>query len=166
MREAETQREREERESQAGSTSSTGPVAGFHPMTLASWPEMKSRVGRLTHWATQVNRFYYFFKVISVPYVRLELTTPRSRVACCIDWALQDPLFFDWGFWWVWGTVSSWSWFAFPWRWVMLSIFSCTPGPFVWFQRNVHSYFLPILELVVWFVFSLEFNEFSIYSGY
>ena len=40
------ERERErERESYAGSTLSMEPDAGLDPMTLGSWPELKSRVG-------------------------------------------------------------------------------------------------------------------------
>ena len=48
-------RERQrERESQAGSTLSAEPDVGLHPTTLGSWPELKSRYGRSTNWATQV----------------------------------------------------------------------------------------------------------------
>ena len=44
------------------------------------------------------------------------------------------------------GSIS-WLWFAFPWWWVMLSIFSCAYGLFVNFLwRNVHSSSLLIFE--------------------
>ena len=49
-----------ERESQADSVPSTEPNAGLHLTTLRSWPEPKSRVGRLTDWATQVPPVFYF----------------------------------------------------------------------------------------------------------
>ena len=48
----EGQRERE-RESPASSTLSAEPNAGLDPRTLRPRPELKSRVGRLTNWATQ-----------------------------------------------------------------------------------------------------------------
>ena len=72
-----------------------------------------------------------------------------------------------WSFWWqpfwqVWGDISLWFWFAFPWWWVMLSIFSCTCWPSVcllW--KNVYSGLRPIFKLaclffwywVVWAVY-------------
>ena len=51
----EEHREREgERESQAGSTLSAEPDTGLNLTTVKSWPELKSRVGHSTDWATQV----------------------------------------------------------------------------------------------------------------
>ena len=48
-------------ESQAGSALSTqNPVQCPNPRTMRSWPELKSRVGRLTNWAIQVPRNYFF----------------------------------------------------------------------------------------------------------
>ena len=45
---------REERESQMGSMpSAQSPTLGSVPRTTRSWPELKSRVGCLTAWATQ-----------------------------------------------------------------------------------------------------------------
>ena len=49
-----------ERESQADSVPSTEPNAGLHLTTLRSWPEPKSRVQRLTDWATQAPLFSLF----------------------------------------------------------------------------------------------------------
>ena len=44
-----------DRESQAGSMPSVqSPMQGSNPQTMRSWPELKSRVRGLTHWATQV----------------------------------------------------------------------------------------------------------------
>ena len=43
-----------EKETQASSTFSTESNVGLKPMTLGSWSELKSRVGYLTNWATQV----------------------------------------------------------------------------------------------------------------
>ena len=69
--------------------------AGLNPKTLGSWPELKSRVGRSTDWATQAPQsvffVYVFFLVVSTPSVGLELTIPRSRVACSADWASHAP---------------------------------------------------------------------------
>ena len=43
-----------DREFQAGSTpSARSPTRGSISRTAGSWPELKSRVGHLTHWATQ-----------------------------------------------------------------------------------------------------------------
>lgn len=40
--------------------------------------------------------------------------------------------------------ISVWLWIAFPWRLIVLTIFSCTYRPFIWLEwRNVY-YFLPI----------------------
>jgi len=50
-----------ERESQADSTLSAEPDVGLDLMTLRSWPELKSRVGRSTDWATQVLWERYFW---------------------------------------------------------------------------------------------------------
>ena len=45
----------EERESQEGSTlSAQSPMRGWNSWTMRLWPELRSRVGRLTDWATQV----------------------------------------------------------------------------------------------------------------
>jgi len=52
FREGERERETEgEREPQAGSTPSADPNVGLDPMTPRSWPELRSRVGRLINWA-------------------------------------------------------------------------------------------------------------------
>ena len=43
-------------------------------------------------------------------------------------------------FWQVRGAISLWLWIAFPWWWVMLSIFSCTCWPFVsCLSENIYS---------------------------
>lgn len=44
-----------ERESQADSTLSVEPIAGFDLTILRSWPEWKSRVRALADWATQAH---------------------------------------------------------------------------------------------------------------
>ena len=47
----------------------------------------------------------------------------------------------------MWGGISLWFWFAFPWWLVMLSIFSCTYWPSTCFLReNVYSDLLPIFK--------------------
>ena len=50
-----------ERESQAGSPLlAQSPTWGLIPRTIRSWPELKSRVGHLTNWATQAPQDCYF----------------------------------------------------------------------------------------------------------
>ena len=65
QRERERERERErgrERKSQANSMlPAQSPVWGLIPWTVRSWPELKSRVGRLTDWATQVPLIWVTF---------------------------------------------------------------------------------------------------------
>ena len=51
-----------DRESQAGLTRDS------ISWTMRSWPELKSRVGRLTDWATQAPLVFFYFKA-QVPYV-------------------------------------------------------------------------------------------------
>ena len=57
-------------------------------------------------------------------------------------------------FWQVWGDISLWFWFAFPWWLVILSIFSCACWPSVcllW--RNIYSDLVPIFQLDCLFLF-------------
>ena len=49
-----------------------------------------------------------------------------------------------WSFWWypfwqVWGDISLWFWFAFPWWLVMLNNISCACWPSVCLWKNVYS---------------------------
>ena len=55
-----------ERESQAGYTLSTEPNTGLDFTTLRSWPEPKSRVRRLTNWATQTPPSGSFLKGVTL----------------------------------------------------------------------------------------------------
>jgi len=50
-----------ERESQAGSAFRAEPDVGLNLMTVRSWPELKSRVGGLTNWATQAPQHSIIF---------------------------------------------------------------------------------------------------------
>ena len=50
-------------------------------------------------------------------------------------------------FWQVWGDISLWFWFAFPWWLMMLSIFSCACWPSAFpLWKNVYSVLLPIFK--------------------
>ena len=56
--------------------------------------------------------------------------------------------FWLWPFYQVWGEISLWFWFAFPWWLLMLSIFSCTYRSSVcllW--KNIYLVPLPIFKL-------------------
>ena len=57
--------------------------------------------------------------------------------------------FWWWPFWQVWGDISLWFWFAFPWWLVMLSTFSCICWLFVYLWKNV-SVPRPIFNQTVW----------------
>lgn len=64
------------------------------------------------------------FKVIAAPILGLELTTPRSGLACSTDWASWVPWYCWWfGFWpfeWVCGSIYYCFNLQFPkdvWRW-------------------------------------------------
>ena len=62
----------------------------------------------------------------------------------------------------MWGGVSLWFWFVFPWWWVVLSIFSCVgwpPGCLLW--RTVYSCLLPISSLDYLFL-GVEFDKFFV----
>ena len=68
-----------------------------------------------------------------------------------------------WSFWWqllwqVWGGISLWFWFAFPWWLAILSIFSCGCWPSVcllW--KNIYTGLLLLFNWVVFF--DAELNE-------
>ena len=77
---------------------------GLDLTTLRSWPEWKSRVWCLAHWATQVPQVFKF--LISTPHMGLELKILRSGVVCFTDWASPMPPnapvlntwnYYDWG---------------------------------------------------------------------
>ena len=61
-RESRGETEREgDRESQAGSAlRAQRPTHGLNSGIARSWPELKSRVGHLAHWATQVSQEMHF----------------------------------------------------------------------------------------------------------
>ena len=86
-REREREAEREgERESQAGSTVSSEPDTGLHPMIMRSWPELKSRVRCLTDWATQA--FILYGNVFQAPNHSLLYTNP-SVIFSVLWWILE-----------------------------------------------------------------------------
>ena len=71
----------------------------------------------------------------------------------------------------MWGDISLWFWFAFPWWVVMLNIFSCTCWPFVCLWKNVYSGPLPtfnqVLKTFNLFLFSdIEPYKLFLYFGY
>ena len=71
-----------------------------------------------------------------------------------------------WPFWQVWGDISLWFWFAFPWWLAMLSIFQCVHWPCAWSPwKNVYSCLLPIFNWVVCFS-DAELYEVFTYVGY
>ena len=76
----------------------------------------------LTSWASIL-----FFTAAAPTYVPTNSAQGIPLSHPCLLW---QP------FWQVWGDISLWSWFAFPW---WLSIFSCVHWPFVCLWKNVHS---------------------------
>ena len=94
-------RERErERESQAGSTLPVNsPMWGLNSGTARSWPELKSRVWRLTYWATLAPVMLYIFQRMFTEWSQLILTTSWGKLGsnwscCCMlgGWALEPDL--------------------------------------------------------------------------
>ena len=74
---------------------------------------------------------------------------------CYVSW---------WPFWQVWGGISLWFWFVFPWWLAMLSIFSCAswlPAFPLW--KNAYSVLLLIFNQ---FFFYVELYELFVYVGY
>ena len=68
----------------------------------------------------------------------------------------------------VWGDISLWFWFAFPWQLAMLSIFSCTCWPcacLLWKKCLLSSsaHFKITLFVCFCFCFAVELYEFLIY---
>ena len=66
----------------------------------------------------------------------------------------------------MWGGISLWFWFVFPWWWVMLSIFSCVSCHLdVFFGEVSIHVFGPFLHWIICF-WGVEFDKFFIDFGY
>ena len=66
----------------------------------------------------------------------------------------------------MWGGISLLFWFAFPWWWVVVSVFSWSVGHlYVFFGKMSSRVLCPFLNWIPWF-FGVELCKFFIYFGY
>ena len=65
------------------------PVWGSNSWTVRSWPEPRSRVGRLTDWATQVPQSLFLF--LSNLYTQHGVQTHNPQIESCIFYQLSQP---------------------------------------------------------------------------
>ena len=110
----------------------------------------------LTFWVTSI----LFFRVATSIYIPTNsvrgfpfLCIP-TNISCFLSCSLKS-------FWQMWGDITLWFWFLFPWWQVMWRIFSCVCWPSVcllW--RNVCHIFCPFLDSLLFYFLDVEFDKF------
>jgi len=82
----------EERGSQADSLLSTEPEVGLSLTTLRSWSELKSGIGYLTDWATQVPQVFLFYLKHSNSDVHCLKTRSTSEK---YNWMIESSKYYE-----------------------------------------------------------------------
>ena len=120
--------------------------------SLGKCPEVKlldhTAVLFLIFWGTSILLF-----IAAAPMYNPTNSAGGSLFSTCSP-ALVNCLSFCWEpFWPVWGGSSLWSWCAFPWRWMMLSIFSCVRvgHPDVFLGKSIQVLCPFLMRLFVFF---------------
>ena len=137
-----------ERESQAGSMPSTEPNMGLDLMTLRSWPELKSRVGHLTKWATQARTLFLLGTVLAGCRFLGAYPFLLGCPVCSLISTRRSPL---WPFF-----ISEASTVIPPLSFVFLSLLSLAKGWWIlhFFQKsNSVLVFFPIIFLILYLIY-------------